>query len=67
VVNPGLQAALDVHRGCRWVDLPGGRKDQGRKRPKKHHADDKPSNKGAEKACPKRGLGGFGIAVTFAE
>jgi hypothetical protein len=28
VVNPGLQAPLDVHRGCRWVDPPGGHKDQ---------------------------------------
>jgi hypothetical protein len=57
VVNPGLQAALDVHRGCRWVDPPGGHKDQRGKRPKKHHADDKPSNKGAEEARPKWGLG----------
>jgi len=57
VVNLGLQAALDVHRGCRWVDPPGGHKDQRGKRPKKHHADDKPSNKGPEEARPKRGLG----------
>jgi hypothetical protein len=57
VVNPGLQAALDVHRGCRWVDPPGGHKDQRGKRPKKHHSDDKPSNKGPEEARPKRGLG----------
>ena len=28
VVDPGLPAALDVHRGCRWVDPPGGHKDQ---------------------------------------
>jgi hypothetical protein len=26
VVNPGLQAALDVHRGGRWVDPPGSHK-----------------------------------------
>jgi hypothetical protein len=57
VVNPGLQAALDVHHGCRWVDPPGGHKDQRGKRPKKHHADNKPSNKGSEEARPKRGLG----------
>src|ERR1019366_4574848 len=43
VVNPGLQAALDVHRGRRWVDPPGGHKDQRGKRPKEHYADDKPS------------------------
>ena len=57
VVNPGLQAALDVHRSCRWVDPPGGHKDQHGKRPKKHHADDKPSNKGSEEARAKRGPG----------
>jgi hypothetical protein len=57
VVNPGLQAALDVHRGCRWVDPPGGHKDQRGKRPKKHRANDKPSNKGPEEARPNRGLG----------
>jgi hypothetical protein len=57
VVNPGLQTALDVHRGRRWVDPPGGHKDKRGKRPKEHHADDKPSNKGSEEASPKRGLG----------
>src|SRR5258708_15494589 len=56
-VNPGLQAALDVHCGCRWVDPPGGHKDQRGKRPKKRHADDKPSNQASEEARPKRGLG----------
>jgi hypothetical protein len=54
VVNPGLQAALGVHHGRRRVDPPGGHKDQCGKRPKKHHADDKPSNKGSEEARPKR-------------
>jgi len=44
-VNQGLQAALDMHRGCRWIDPPGGNKDQRGKRPKKRHADDKPANK----------------------
>jgi hypothetical protein len=24
VMNPGLHAALDVHRGGRWIDPPGG-------------------------------------------
>jgi hypothetical protein len=28
VLTPGLQPALDVHCGCRWVDPPGGHKDQ---------------------------------------
>src|ERR1017187_2131110 len=57
VGNPRLQAALDGHRGGRWVDPPGGYKDQRGKRPKKHHADDKPSNRGPEEICSKRGPG----------
>jgi hypothetical protein len=59
-VNRGLQAALDVHGSCWRVDPPGGHKNQRGKRPKKRHADDKPSNKGSEQACPKRG---FGVCV----
>jgi hypothetical protein len=50
VVNPGLQAALDVHRGGRWVDPPGGYEHQRGKQPKKNHADDEPSNKGSKEA-----------------
>jgi hypothetical protein len=57
VVNPGLQAALDVYRGCRWVDPPGGYKDQRGKRPKKHYSDDKVSNQGSEETRPKHDLG----------
>jgi hypothetical protein len=57
VVNPGLQVALEVHRGGRWVDPPSGQKDQRGKRPKKHHADGKPSNKGSQKTFLKRHLG----------
>jgi hypothetical protein len=40
VVNPGLETALDVHRGGRWIDPPGGDKDNRGKRPKGHDADD---------------------------
>src|ERR1700732_1204652 len=58
VANPGLQPALDVHRGVRRVDPPGGQKDQRGKRPNKHHTDHEPSNKGSEKTLAKRGLGG---------
>jgi hypothetical protein len=57
VVNPGLQAALNVDHGGRWVDPPDGQKDQRGKRPNKHHTDDKPSNTGSEKTLAKRGLG----------
>jgi hypothetical protein len=37
---PGLQAALDVHGGGRWVDPPGGHKKQHGKRPEKQRADE---------------------------
>jgi hypothetical protein len=33
-----------VHGGGRWVDPAGRPKDQHRKRPKKRHSDEKPSN-----------------------
>jgi len=59
VVNPSLQAALGVHRGCRWVDPPGAHKDQRGKRPNKYHGDDKTSNKGAERTLSKWGLGTY--------
>ena len=49
VVNPSLQVALDVHRGCRRVDPPGSQKDQRRERPSKNQADGKPSRKRPEK------------------
>lgn len=52
VVNPCLHAALQVHRGSRWVDPPGSYKDQHGKRPKKRHSDEKPSNEGSESAFP---------------
>jgi hypothetical protein len=68
-VNPGLQAALDVHGGCGRVDPPGGHKEQRGKRPKEDDDNEKPSNKrskggsergsdgGSEKTFPKRGFG----------
>ena len=59
VVNPGLQSALDVYRGCRWVDPAGGDKNQRGKQPSKHCADGKPSNKGSEKTLAKRSLAGY--------
>jgi hypothetical protein len=34
-----------VYRGCGRVDPPRGHKKERGKRPKKHHGDDKPSNK----------------------
>jgi hypothetical protein len=48
VVNPGLQAALHVHRGGRWVDPPVSHKHQHSKRPKKRHSGEKPSKEGSE-------------------
>ena len=53
-MNPGLDAALHVDRSCRWVNPAGGRKNQRGQRPKKHHADDKPSKKGSENGRPKQ-------------
>jgi hypothetical protein len=58
VVNPGLQAALDVQGGGRRVDPLCGHKGQRGKRPKKYYSEAKPSNKGSEEALPSRGLGG---------
>jgi hypothetical protein len=40
VMNPRLQAALDVHRGCRRVDPPRGQKGQRSKRPNQRYTDD---------------------------
>jgi len=56
VVNPRLQAALDVHRGCRRVNPTGSDKSQSSERPNKHHANGKPPNKYSEKVFTKRGL-----------
>jgi hypothetical protein len=53
VVSPGLQAALDVHRGGGWVDPPGGEKKQRGERPNEHRTDGKPSNEGSKKALAK--------------
>ena len=58
VMNPGLQTALDMHCGCRWVDPPDGNKEQHGNRPKKQGNDAKPSNKGSEEILPRLGLGG---------
>ena len=41
-VNPGLQAALDMHRSGWRVDPAGGQKCQRGQAPKKHKADDEP-------------------------
>jgi hypothetical protein len=57
VANPGLHAALDVHRSCGWVDPAGRYKHQSGKQPKKYDADESPSNKGSKESRPKRGLG----------
>ena len=58
VMNPGLNAALHVHRGSRRVDPPYGHKEQRGDRPKDQRTDDKPSNEGAEHALPAAGPAG---------
>jgi len=57
VVNPGLQVALHVYRGCRWIDPPGSHQDQHGEQPKKRYSEKKPSNAGSEKTSPKPSLG----------
>jgi hypothetical protein len=57
VANPGLQAALDVHCGCWWVDPPGGHKDKSGNQPNKYCSSKKPSNEGSEKPLAEQGLG----------
>jgi hypothetical protein len=56
VVKPGLEAALHLHRGGRWVDPPGRDKEQHGERPKKGQSEEKPFNDGAERDFPKRRL-----------
>ena len=57
VVNQGLQAALHVYCGGRWVDPSGSHEDQHSEQPKKRCSEKKPSNKRSEKAFPKPSLG----------
>ena len=57
VVNPGLQAPLNVNRGGRRVDPAGGHQGQRGKRPHEHDANEEPSNEGPKKMAPKRSLG----------
>jgi len=44
LVNPTLQATLDVHCSGRWVYPPGGQKQERGEQPEKRHTDDEPSN-----------------------
>src|SRR5262249_43795594 len=57
VMNPGLEAALHVHCGGRWIDPPGSHEGQHDEQPKKRYSDEKPSNERAETAFPKLSLG----------
>ena len=57
VVNPGLQAALHVHRGGRRVDPPRNNKDQRSDRPNKCYSDGEPSKEGSERTFRNRCLG----------
>jgi hypothetical protein len=64
VVNPGLQAALDVHSGCGRVNPPGGHKGERGKRPKKRYSEAKPADIGEEGTLPGRVFGGCGWAFS---
>src|SRR5262249_7593249 len=57
LVKPGLQPALDVHRGRRWVDPPCSQKAHRGKRPRTHYTNDKPSEKGSKEIPPKQDIG----------
>ncbi len=57
VVDPGLQAALHVHRGRRRIDPARSHKNEHAKRPKKRDSDEKPSNEGTQGSCARWGLG----------
>ena len=48
-VDKGLQAALDVDGGCRWVDPSHGHKRERGKRPKKRDSDREPSDQGSKR------------------
>ena len=63
VVNPGLHAALDVHRGCRRVDPPGGKKGEHGKRPKKSETQAEQENEGSKKTAFALGLWYAGLVV----
>jgi len=56
-MNPGLEVALDMHRGCGWSIQRAAQQDQPRQSDQRsHHADDKPSNKGSDEGRRKQGL-----------
>jgi len=57
VMNPGLQSALDLHHGGRWVDPAGYNQQQRGNRPKGQRSDDKPSKNGSERDVRKLNLG----------
>ena len=55
-MNPGLHAALHVHRSCGRVDPSSSHKGQRGKRPENDYRDDNPSNEGAEDTLATRTL-----------
>ena len=59
VVNPRLEAALEVHGGGWGIDPAGGDEEQGGKGPKKRDSEEEPAKQGAEKASATRGIGGW--------
>jgi len=56
-LDPGLEAALHVHGGCRRVDPSRGHQDHRSSRPKRQCGEQKPSNKPSDEAFRRRGLG----------
>jgi hypothetical protein len=65
-VNPGLQAALHVHRGGRGVDPAGSYEDERGQGPKKRQREEKPERQGSERESPDRSLRGYeGLDLSF--
>jgi hypothetical protein len=48
-MEPGLKPALHVHRGCWWIDPPGGHKGQRGHQPDKYHTCQEAYGKAAER------------------
>ena len=62
VVNPSLQASLNVDGGRRWVDPSGGDQDQRSKKPKKYNGDEQHKIKDLKSLVRGRDLTGL-VAV----
>lgn len=56
-MNPGLEATLDVHGCCRWIDPSGSQEQKRSKQPQGCDPEDKPPDDGPEHILLKQGSG----------